>query len=62
MIAVNQRDNIFSYKIKYASHICYQKVYRTNMNRISIILENLAFGYIFKKQKIMSSENLDKHS
>ena len=44
MIAVNQNYSIFSYKIKYTSHICYQQVFRTNMNRISIILENRSFG------------------
>ena len=29
------------------------------MNRISVIMENPAFRYFFKKQKRMSSENLD---
>jgi len=28
MISFNSEDNIFSYKIKYLSHMCYQKVYR----------------------------------
>ena len=56
MIAVNQGDNIFSYKMKCTSHICYQKIVRTNKNMISIILENPTFGYFFKIQKRMSSQ------
>ena len=34
MVMVNNDDNIFSYRINHISHICYQKVYKTNMNRI----------------------------
>jgi len=59
MIAVSSADNIFSYKMKYLSYICYQKVNRTNINEISIIMENPTFGYFSKKYERMSSENLD---
>ena len=59
MVMVNKNDNIFSYRIDHISHICYQKIYKTNLNRISILLENPTYGFYFKKQRDMNSQNLD---
>ena len=59
MIAVNQNDNIFSYKIRESSHLCYQKILKTNMKRIGIIVETPSFGFFFKKRGRMNPQNLD---
>ena len=59
MIAVNHNDNIFSYKIRENSHLCYQKILKTNMKRIGIIVETPSFGFFFKKRGRMNPQNLD---
>ena len=60
IISVNQANNLFALKIVSTEYLCFQKIIKTDHNKIFAIIENPSFGFYFKNNnKNILPQNVD---
>ena len=58
-ILVDTDKKIFAHEIVGISHLCYQKIFNTNLPRVKILVKNPTYGFFFKKSAEIIAQNID---
>ena len=59
VVSINSREHLFAMEISEIEHLCFQTIYKSEVERLIVVVKNPAYGFYFQKGNDLLERNTD---